>query len=122
MVAVVKAYYCKQYSRGEWYDIPAKTGPMIKLETFANLREPARVLAERHGVTHPTILNVREGRTYKHVRDEPLVPALDWSPGEYHVWRRYGIPDATARRYVHNSGDFASGVREVGSGERVPRH
>ena len=48
-------------------------------------QEPARVLAERHGVTHPTILNVREGRTYKHVRDEPLVPALDWSPGEYHV-------------------------------------
>ena len=48
-------------------------------------REPARLLAQRHGVTHPTILNVREGRTYKHVRHEPFLPALDWSPGEYHV-------------------------------------
>jgi hypothetical protein len=48
-------------------------------------QEPARVLAERHGVTHPTILNVREGRTYKHVRNEPLVSALDWNPGEYYV-------------------------------------
>lgn len=48
-------------------------------------REPVRVLAERHGVTHPTILSVREGRTYKNVRDEPFLPALDWNPGEYHV-------------------------------------
>lgn len=43
------------------------------------------MLAERHGVTHPTILNVRERRTYKQVRDEPFAPMLDWSPEEYHV-------------------------------------
>ena len=42
-------------------------------------RESARALAERYGVSHPTILNVRDGTTYSHVthdEDGPVVGDL----------------------------------------------
>ena len=39
-------------------------------------REPARALAERYGVSHPTILNVRDGNTYSHVTDDEDDPVV----------------------------------------------
>ena len=41
--------------------------------------ESARALAERYGVSHPTILHVREGSTYSHVtddEDDPIVGGI----------------------------------------------
>ena len=46
-------------------------------------QEPARALAERHGVSHPTILNIRRGRTYKHVAYEPPGPVDGLPHNEY---------------------------------------
>ena len=43
----------------------------------------ARALAERYGVTHPTILNVRERRTYNHVPDETIGPFYDQPNNEF---------------------------------------
>lgn len=39
-------------------------------------RESARALAERYGVSHPTILNVRDGTTYSHVTDDEADPVV----------------------------------------------
>lgn len=39
-------------------------------------RESARALAERYGVSHPTILNVRDGNTYAHVTDDGDDPVV----------------------------------------------
>ena len=46
-------------------------------------QEPARALAERYEVSHPTILNIRRGRTYKHVAYEPPEPVYGLPHNEY---------------------------------------
>ena len=50
--------------------------------------ESARALAERYGVSHPTILKVREGSTYSHVTDDDDDPIV----GGYH--NAYVLADA----------------------------
>ena len=68
----------------------------------------ARELARRYGVTHPTILNVREGRTYSHVSDEAVVPELS----EY--WETHR-PNADLAQY-HVVGDVREFLARVPAG------
>ena len=46
-------------------------------------QETARALADRYGVSHPTILNIRRGRTYKHVAYETPRPVDGLPHNEY---------------------------------------
>ena len=67
-------------------------------------QESARALAERYGVSHPTILNVREGSTYSHVTDDEDDPIVGGIHNAYVLADALdflrGLPDGYCRTVV----------------------
>ena len=90
--------------------------------------EPARVLAERYGVSHPTILNVREGNTYSRVADDDDDPVVAGCHNSYFLADAQDflrkLPDGYCRTVITSPPGAArpSSARRRGTrGENVRR-
>ena len=90
--------------------------------------ESARALAERYGVSHPTILKVREGSTYSHVTDDDDDPVVGGYHNAYFLTDAWdflrGLPDGYCRTVMTSPPEatYPFSVRRHGTkGEDIRR-